>query len=397
MRPSIHAECRAHAVLSPSSAHRWLVCTPSARFEELFEDTQSKYAEEGSLAHELAALKVSERFGLLPENEIVEGIRAIKSSPYFDSEMARCTDDYLQHITEVAYSCPTQPVVRVEQSLDLTQYAKESFGTADCIILAGTVLLVFDFKYGRGVPVEAPGNPQMMLYALGAYERYKPVYSITSVRMTIYQPRIGNISEAELVVEDLLEWGEEVKKKAELAWIGAGDFKPSEDTCRFCRAKAGCQARAESMLQVFHSLEAEFKDKDMLLSSQRKGEILSLTKGFDKWLKDIEESALKDILSGKEVVGWKVVEGRSNRRITDEKLAAKKLKDAGFKPSTYYERRFATITALEKLVGKKELAEILDDLIEKPQGKPTLAEASDKRPVYQAEGQDPKEVFRDLQ
>lgn len=384
-----------HAILSSSGAHRWLYCPPSARLEQQFPDTTSEYAQEGTIAHELASLKIEKHFTVLPPSQYEARLKKIKKSEFYDSEMERYTDDYLQYIKELAYSFPVMPVVRSETKVDLSAYIPEGFGTADCIVISGNDLYVFDFKYGQGVSVDAAGNEQMMLYALGAYEFFNIIYDIKSIHMTIFQPRIDNISTAQLLIEDLLAWANNtVKPQALLAWNGEGEFNPSDNVCQWCRAKAVCQARANHFLKVFDELQPEFESNDsQLLTPQRKGEILTKVKGFDRWLKDVEASALTDVLAGEEVPGYKAVEGRSNRYITDEKVAVKLLKDAGFKTTVLYERKLIGITALEKLVGKTELTELIGDYIEKPQGKPTLVEVSDKRPPYEAEKPTVEELF----
>ena len=258
-------------------------------------------------------------------------------------------------------------------------------------------LYVIDFKYGVRVGVEAEGNEQMMLYGLGAYEFFNLIYDIKHVHMTIYQPRIEKAPSATVSIEDLLHWAEEfVRPRALLAWEGKGELAPSEETCRWCRAKGSCVARANMILSAFEQVQPEASVDPRLLTPTRKGEILTLVKGFDKWIKDLEESALTDILTGETVPGYKAVEGRSNRRITDEKVAVKRLKDAGFKTSVLYERKLIGMTALEKLVGKKELADLIGEYIEKPQGKPTLVEESDKRPPYEAEKPNVEELFSNL-
>lgn len=386
-----------HAVLGPSKANQWLHCTPSVMLESEFPDHGSNYAREGTVAHELAALKVEKHFTPMKLSTYNARLKEIKKSKFYDAEMERHTDSYLQFIKELAYSFPTAPVVRVETKVDLSKYIPEGFGTADCILISGNTLYVIDFKYGVGVGVEAEGNEQMMLYGLGAYEFFNLIYDIKHVHMTIFQPRINMFPSATISIEALLDWANNtVKPRALLAWEGKGEFAPSEETCRWCRAKGSCVARANLILSAFEQVQPEASADPRLLTPTRKGEILTLVKGFDKWIKDLEESALTDILTGEIVPGYKAVEGRSNRRITDEKVAVKRLKDAGFKTSVLYERKLIGMTALEKLVGKTELAELIGEYIEKPQGKPTLVEESDKRPPYEAEKPNVEELFSNL-
>jgi hypothetical protein len=386
-----------HAVLGPSKANQWLHCTPSVMLESEFPDLGSDYAREGTVAHELAALKVEKHFTPMKLSTYNARLKEIKKSKFYDAEMERHTDSYLQFIKELAYSFPTAPVIRVETKVDLSKYIPEGFGTADCILISGNTLYVIDFKYGVGVGVEAEGNEQMMLYGLGAYEFFNLIYDIKQVHMTIYQPRIEKAPSATINIEDLLHWAEEfVRPRALLAWEGKGEFAPSEDTCRWCRARGACAARANVFLEVFRQVQPDISTDPNSLTPARKSEILTLTKNFDQWVADVKASALTDVLTGKEVPGYKAVEGSSRRSITDEKVAVKRLKDAGYKTSVLYERKLIGIPALEKLVGKKELAELIGEFIKKPQGKPTLVEESDKRPPYEAEKPNVEELFSNL-
>ena len=243
---------RAHALLGPSGAHRWMVCTPSARLEEQFPDTAGEAAAEGTLAHELAEIKLRHYFQTTDfgKQKYTRAVNKLKKDPLWANEMEEHTDFYLEYVKQVALSERTHPSVMIEQKLNLDSYIPDGFGTADCILIRGEVLHVMDFKYGKGVPVSAEHNPQMMLYALGAYEAYKILYRIHTIRMTIVQPRLDSISEWECTLPDLLAFGEEVKQKAMLAMEGKGEFSPGEDTCRFCRARKTCLARAEENVKL---------------------------------------------------------------------------------------------------------------------------------------------------
>lgn len=371
-------EERKHALLSASSAHRWLICTPSARLEENFPDEGSEYAAEGSLAHAIAELKVRKYSTVMTNQKYSRDMKKLEADPLYQAEMQRHTDYYLDYIKGQAMSYGVMPHIAVESQLDLESYIPEGFGTADCIIIGGNTLEVVDFKYGKGVPVSAENNPQMLLYALGALQRYAMLYQITTVRMTIIQPRIDNSNSAEMSVDDLLYWGEGIKPVAAKAYDGAGEYIPG-DHCRFCKAKATCRARADKYTAL-----QDFGGKlPPNLSDEEVGSILKIAENIKHWVSDLEDYALKTIVAGGEIPGWKIVEGRSNRVIKDLDGCFAKLKADGYKEEMLYERKPITLTAIEKLVGKQYVSDNLSDFIEKPQGKPTLAAADDTRPAMQ--------------
>ncbi|MEL5900227.1 DUF2800 domain-containing protein [Clostridium sporogenes] len=358
-----------HAILSASGAHRWMNCTPSARLELEFEDSSGEAAKEGTAAHELvehklrATLKVSTK----------------KPTSVYDSEeMDRYTDEYVQFILEelaAVKQITKDPLLLIEQRLDFSNYVPEGFGTGDCVIVADDVVHVIDFKYGQGVLVEAENNPQMMLYALGALNLFDVIYDIEAVKMTIYQPRRENISTFEISKTSLIDWAEStLKPKADLAFNGDGEFKPGE-WCRFCRASVECRARAEENLKV---AKFEFK-KPPLLTDVEIAEILLHVNDLTKWANEIFAYATNAaVQQGKQWTGFKVVEGRSNRKYTDEEAVAEAAKKAGYED--IYKQSLLTITNMEKLMGKKKFNELLGDFITKPKGKPTLVPVTDKRP-----------------
>ena len=287
--------------------------------------------------------------------------------------MEECTDSYAQYIAE-QMSQYSSPAVMVEQRLDFSRYVPGGFGTGDCIIVADDVLTVIDFKYGKGVAVEAECNPQMMLYALGALEMFSILYDINEVKMVIFQPRIENISEFSIPVSDLMNWAEnELRPKAELAVKGEGEFCAGEH-CRFCKVKATCRKRAEYNLAI---AKYDFAPPDMLEDSEIEM-ILERADALTAWASDVKEYALSEALKGRKWNGYKVVEGRSNRKYTDEKMAAAVVKKAGKDP--YSEPKILGITEMTKLLGgKKKFDELLSKYVCKPQGKPTLVPESDKR------------------
>ena len=374
-----HAE-RDHALLSASGAHRWLLCTPSAMLEEQFPDTTSEAAREGTLAHELAELKVRNYFNPadISKRKLNAQIKKMKENELWQDEMLGHTDTYIDYIRDVSIKLPSQPYVAVEKRLDLGAYVPEGFGTADCIMLQGEDLFVLDFKYGKGVPVSAEENPQMMLYALGAYKAYCFLYPISRIHMSIIQPRLDNISEWECSLEELLKFGQYVSERAALAVKGEGDFCPGEKQCRFCMAKQQCRARADHNIRMAFSPD---KGKmPPLISSEEAGRYLLEGEDLEKWLKDLKEWALAECLAGKQVPGWKAVEGRGSRDWTDMEAAFEKLTKSGVtEEAMLWEKKPLTLAQIEKLVGKKDFQDAVGEFVIKKPGKPALVKESDKR------------------
>lgn len=357
-----------HAILSASASHRWLHCTPSVRLEQSFEEEKSIFAEEGTVAHELSEHKLRKFLK----------IKSRKPKSEFQcDEMEEYTDVYvnfaIELITKVRQSCK-DPIVLIEQRLDFSNYVPQGFGTGDLVIVADKVLYIVDLKYGTGVAVSADKNPQMMLYALGALNLFEALYDIETVNMTIVQPRLESISTYEIEVNELITWAEiELKPKAELAIKGEGEFVPGEH-CRFCRARATCRARSESFLAI---ARFEFKMPDLLTDSEIE-DVLSLADQLSKWATDIYTYATeKAINDGKEWTGYKLVEGRSKRKYSDEASVVEAVTNAGYKD--IHKKILLGITEMEKLLGKKNFETILGNLIEKPKGKITLVSESDKR------------------
>ncbi len=366
-----------HALLSASSSHRWLNCPPSARLCENYEDKGSEYAAEGTSAHMLCEYKL----------KVALGIRAKDPTDdlsFYNAEMEDCANGYAAYILELVemakQSC-ADPVVLIEQRLDFSKYVEGGFGTGDCLVIADGTLHIVDYKHGQGVLVEAEDNPQMKLYALGALEIFDGIYDIDTVSMTIYQPRRDNVSIYTVFKESLYQWAEEIlKPTAELAYAGDGEFNCGE-WCLFCKVKHECRARAERNLEL---AQHDFK-LPPLLEDDEIEDILGKIDGLISWASDIKDYALQAALGGKQWNGWKLVEGRSNRRYTDEAAVADAVSAAGFDP---YERKVLGITAMTSLLGQKRFEEVLGGYIEKPQGKPTLVPESDKRPAINTAQQD---------
>ena len=359
-----------HALLSASSSDRWIHCPPSARLSETYEDKGSDYAAEGTDAHSLCEYKLKTVLGM-------EADDPTENLSWFNQEMDDCASGYAAYVleqVEAAKETCSDPVVLIEQRVDFSRWVEEGFGTADCIIIADGTLQVIDFKYGLGVLVSATENPQMMCYALGALELFDGIYDIDTVRMTIYQPRRDNLSTYELSKDDLHTWADDVlKPAAKLAFAGDGNFLCGE-WCEFCKAKNACRARADANLEL---AKYDFK-LPPLLTDEDVEDILGKIDDLVSWASDIKEYALAQAISGKQWSGFKLVEGRSNRRYVNDAAVAAAVTEAGFDP---YEQKLLGITAMQKMHGKARFDEVLSGLIEKPQGKPTLVPESDKRPA----------------
>lgn len=379
---------KAHALLSASGAKKWINCPPSARLEGQFEEQSSTYADEGSLAHEICELKLRKTF-LEPmgDKTYKSALNKFKKHELYNPEMERYTEEYLDYVKAIAMGYDTAPTVAVEKKVDYSHVAPEGFGTADCIILHGNELHVIDFKYGKGVPVNASGNPQMALYAIGAIAAYGIFYPIEKVFFHIVQPRINNFSKWETTVAELQKWCEViVKPAAELAFKGEGKFKPGEwcDSC-FCNAAGCCRARANEHMSLmeYQNPETGNLPEAPLLTNEEVGAILAKAQYLAKWVEKIKAYALSELLKGNPVPGWKAVEGRSNRVIKDMDAAYKELIKAGYKKAVLYNQVPVTLTEAEKLISKDDYNSILEKYIERPKGKPTLAPESDKREAIQ--------------
>ena len=366
-----------HAVLSASSSYRWLACPPSAKECAKVKDVPSEFAMQGTDAHILCEYKVLSALGR-------DAVDPTKGLTYFDEEMAECTDEYAQYVMEqvtAAKDICKDPLVLIEQRLDFSKWVPGGFGTGDCVIVADDKLTVIDYKHGLGVLVDAEKNSQMMCYALGALQLFDGIYDIRQVSMTIFQPRRDNVSTYTLDKVDLLRWAETVlKPTAELAAQGEGEYKAG-DHCQFCKIKATCRKRAEYNLELARydfAVPSTLQDEEIEAILAKADELVA-------WASDIKDYALQQALSGKIWSGWKLVEGRSNRRYVNEEAVAAAVENAGFDP---YEKKLLGIMAMTKQLGKKRFEELLSQLVEKPQGKPVLVPESDKRPALHTAADD---------
>lgn len=404
-----------HAVLGASSAHRWLICTPSARLcEKLtsrFGSESSPYAAEGTKAHALAEMKVrlayykadgmtaAKHSRMSPEQqEAYLGINEFRFKALrnelgdIPKDMEQATDSYCDIVMEKYLSAKeADPGAQLylEQRLDYSTWVPSGFGTGDCIIVSDSLLEVCDYKHGKGIPVDAVGNPQLRLYGLGAMERFGRLYDFQSVRMTIIQPRLDSVSEETLTCEDLTSWAEkEVVEKAKQAWTGSGEFVPGEH-CRFCAAKAVCSARVAQAMQMFqYGLEAPGLIPDEQIPS-----ILGMLNDAEAWIKDIRAYAENQALHGQVWPGWKLVHGKKpNRQWADPEEVKAQLLRAGYPADQFQEVKLKPVGEIEKALGKKAFQALVGGLVSQGEGKLTLVPADDKRVEFASADAD----FQDL-
>ena len=373
-----------HAILSASGAERWMACPPSARLEQTFPDSTSAFAEEGTHAHALAELMLRKRYmtGLGPR-AFQKALDGLTADPRYTVEMPEHVKTYTDYVEErynAALAVCMDPLIAVEQRLDLTRWVPEAFGTGDAIIVADGTLEIIDLKYGKGIPVQAEGNPQLRLYGLGAYAAFCMLYDISTVRMTVVQPRLDNITTETLSTSELLNWAEsQVRPVAELAIKGLGEFETGAH-CRFCRAAAVCRKRAETMMAT---AAYDFKVPPVLEDDEIPA-ILEIADELSEWINAITSYALRAAEAGARFAGWKLVEGRATRRYANEDAVLERLKFSGFEEAIITKRSLLGLTEMEKTIGKKPFAEILGELIIRPAGKPALVRATDKRPELQS-------------
>lgn len=376
---------RAHALLNASGSSRWLNCTPSARLEDAYGEHQTTvYAQEGTLAHEFCELFLRhDVLCTINDAEFDNRLEELMSNELFTDDMLEAVSVYTDYCTtqyESAKTISKSATIEVEQKLDLTQFVPESFGTCDCAIINEPILEIIDYKHGRGVPVYAQYNKQGMLYAIGALMKYDMCFNIDTVRITICQPRIDNISSWEISVTELLEWANNtLKPLAEMAFNGEGDLNPG-DWCKFCSVKTRCKALYEQQLEV---AKYEFSTPE-LLTDEEIADVLKRAPMFTEWINSVTEYAQKRAIEQKKIwPGFKLVEGISRRKWLDEDKAAEAIFERF--PEVSDEQVFATklrcISDIEKLVGKKRFAQEMADIVIKPQGKPTLVPETDKRPA----------------
>jgi hypothetical protein len=380
---NVHDIDRAHARLSASSSGKWLVCHPSAHIEDQIPDEQSPYAAEGTFAHELLAMRLGKHFGEVKPKASEKKLPGYDQ--YYDQQLSDYVDDCVKYVVErydeIVNSICRDPIILIERRLDYSIWVPEGFGTGDVVIIADDVVEVMDLKYGKGIKVEAEGNTQMRLYGLGAYNELAFLYDINRVRMTVMQPRLWHFDTDEMSLDELLAWAEDyVRPRALIAHEGKGDLVAG-DHCSdyFCRARFTCTERSKQYFEVVEQPTAMIMPE--ILSDAQRAEVLRRADSVIKWLNDVKSYALKEAERGVPTPGFKLVEGRSNRKYINADEVAKTLTGAGIEEALIYERSLLGITAMEKLLGKKKFTEMLGAHIEKPAGKPVLVEESDPRPA----------------
>lgn len=371
-----------HALLSASGSHKWLNCPGSARLEAEYEDPQTSYSKEGSLAHSIGELKLQKLFTRMNKSTYTRRLNKLKQQEMYQAEMEHCTDVYRDYVQEIAMSYEAEPYVEVERKLDYSEYAPEGFGTADCIVVGENTLHVVDYKHGKGVEVSAGNNPQMMLYAIGAIKEFDWIYDVKTVILHIVQPRRENISRWETTAKSLQEWGENtVKPAAQKAFDGVSEYVPGEYCSKsFCKARHSCRYRAKPY-EAMQDFQGVFPTS---LSPSEISRYLKMTEGLEKWASELREYAKKKILEGVAIPAFKVVEGSSRRTFRDVDTAIEILKKHQYDEAMLYERKPLTLAQMEKVVGKAEFMQLLADEIVKPTGKPTLVLESDQRKPFQS-------------
>ena len=333
----------AHALLSPSSAHRWLNCPRAPRLEATLPDRSTVYSKEGTLAHSVCEISAKVHFGQVTNANYKAALKRYQKNELWDSEMLSTAETYVEHLADKAMGFQHQPVVAFETRVDITDYVPDAFGRCDCIMFSGDTLIITDYKHGKGEPVDAEENPQLMLYALGALKLYRPFFgdSIQNVTICIDQPRIDSYQTWTISTSDLVAWGESIKPKAQMAYAGFGEFK---------------------------------------------GETLVA------WYGSLKEKALETILAGTPIPNFKLVEGKSSREWSDQDKALETLEENGIDRAIIYDTAPKSLSQLEKLIGKKKFGELVGDFVVKPQGKPTLASSSDRRKTFNSAVSDFKDV-----
>jgi len=373
---SLNHSSRKHAYLSASSANQWLNCPPSIKASEGIGDKTTTFAEEGTFAHELSELYFSNLYENLSDADFKKQLERYKQNEYYSEELREYVEQYVDIVEEKVNEARAQdePILFFEHRLDLTRYVPESFGTGDVIIYYNGTVEIVDLKFGKGVEVSALNNPQLRLYGLGAYELLKDFEDIHTIKTTIIQPRLHNVSSESMTADDLVSWGLNVVRPQALKAIeGKGEFKPGNH-CRFCKIRHSCRARAEANLNASKELTTP-----TTLTDDELAELLHKLPDIKRWASDVEEYCREQALeNNRNFDGWKVVEGRASRKYVDNEQVFERLKEH-YDPKEISETKVLSISKLEKQIGKKKVAELLSDLVEKPQGKPTLVTEDDKR------------------
>lgn len=379
-----------HAFLSPSSAYRWLHCPPSAGLETTLPEKPSVYAEEGTLAHSVCEFAAKKHFKKIAAATFTRNVKKFKTDPLWDDEMLRSAETYVDHLAERAMGFEHEPYVTFEVRVDISDYVPESFGRCDCVMFGGDTLIITDYKNGKGVPVKAEMNPQLMLYALGALKLYQPIFggAINRVEIYIDQPRIGSYDGWTLTSDELLAWGDEIKPIAQMAFSGFGSFNAGP-WCRFCRANGQCKAQADQQTSAFDDFADAIQTKlTGIMSAEDMAAALQKGETLVEWFSAVKEAALERLLQGIPIPGYKAVEGRSSRAWSNQEQALATLEAKGIDHAVIFDSVPKTLAQIEKMLGKEKFEELVGEFVTKPQGKPALAKATDSRKEFNSAAAD---------
>lgn len=386
-----------HALLSASAADRWMLCPGSVAATKYHPETSSEAADEGTLAHALGELKLRKLFGIPePMNRATYAIKhtTIQTDPLYSVEMENCSDTYVEQIQAVVMLLPQRPFIAVEFRVDFSDFVPGGFGTSDCILITPDTIHIFDYKHGKGVKVYATENRQLRLYALGALKAFAPFFpGIKYVVLHIVQPRLDNICEWRLTVEDLLSWGENtVKPAAELALSPDAPFYPGEKQCKFCKIRATCRARMDAAAELqksptFGKLPPEITDAEI-------ADAITKGKEIADWYKKLSDYAAKKLESGGAIPGLKLVAGRTTRTWDDQSAAFADLIRGGVPESILYEKTPVSVPGLEKLIDKQLFAQLVTPHIIQSPGKPALVPESDPRKPWSPAKADFAEIIK---
>ena len=363
-----------HALLSPSSAHRWLNCPLAPRLEATLPEKPSEYAQEGTVAHSVCEITAKKKFKKVKAAEYNRVIKRLKSNAAWDDEMLHTAELYVEHLTERAMAFANEPYIAFEVKVDVSDYVPEAFGRCDCVMFGADTLIITDYKHGKGVPVSPDENPQLMLYALGALKLYKPLFgeALKKVEVYIDQPRRDSYEGWGCDINELLAWGESIKPKAQMAYMGFGEYHAGS-WCQFCRANGICKAQAEQETGAFDDFAAAVGNPNAILTPAEMGEVLQRGETLVAWYETIKSKALESLLNGEKIPGYKVVEGRSSRCWTDQDKALDKLQESGIGRAIIYDSVPKSLAQLEKVLGVAKFKELVGEYVTKPMGKPTLA------------------------
>ena len=373
-----------HALLSPSAAHRWLNCPRAPRLEATLPAQTSDYAREGTLAHSACEITAKKHFKKLSKRtEYSSTLKKLKTDPLWNDEMLQTADAYVEHLAANAMRFEREPYVAFEVKVNIQDYVPEAFGRCDCVMFGEDTLIITDYKHGKGVPVSAEQNPQMMLYALGALSLYRPLFgdAIQHIEICIDQPRINSYESWACSVEKLLAWGADIKPKAQMAFMGFGEFRAGP-WCQFCRACGQCKAQAAQEMSALDDFAGAVQTSPDLLTPEQMGEALTRGKGLLSWYKSLEKIALAKLLNGEKIPGYKAVEGKANRAWSDQDKALDKLLESGVERAAIYDSVPKSLAQIEKILGYPKFDELVGEFVVKPQGKPALAPESDARKAF---------------